>query len=526
MKFSVLHLALVAFSSLICLTTSVIASPSSDFVPLGQVISGNNASVLAVNDNGEGPLYEFGSNVQISRDGKRSAVGAPPSKYGSDGSVAVFDCNNEGEWVEIFLLQGPTIAGDRFALSDDGQVLAVRHLNGDATVYRYKPDLQRFIKMGLKVTDPCTRPGRSLAVGHTTTDTSFGEGTWLLVGCELDRDLFTPHATTRNEEDPQALFGWQTAFWNPHKPGQPILIAVSAPNWNNKTGMVRVLQLDATRGSWQQLGEDLEGEAMDEGFGFALGISDSRGRPTLVVGAPRCSNGDLKLTGCVHVYDLEPSSSIGSYQWNHVDTMFGINPNDSLGRSVSVNGAGTRVVAASFNHERQRGILIIYERDSSSKLFQPIDELVGVEQFGQWGASVDMDESGSVVVSGSPFIKTPEGGLGTVQVFVQGGYQRSGASYDSGMIIGEGPGFLDDPANADPTSSNSTSSENPSNETTSVLKQQKLQPTLQGDNNTETITVGKLAIAGAFLSLIVICTAVLVKTIGGWSSSDTSTLPV
>lgn len=74
-------------------------------------------------------------------------------------------------------------------------------------------------------------------------------------------------------------------------------------NGADNAGSVRVFQYMTNTSSWEQLGQDLDGEAEDDRFGFSVAIS---GNGTVVAsGGPINSENGLASSGHARVYTLD-----------------------------------------------------------------------------------------------------------------------------------------------------------------------------------------------------------------------------
>jgi hypothetical protein len=91
----------------------------------------------------------------------------------------------------------------------------------------------------------------------------------------------------------------------------------------------------STSAQWLQLGLDIEGDSLDNYFGFSVGMNDSGDR--LVVGAPKF-NGNGTDAGLVGVFEWN------GVTWNQMGSgLNGENPFDQSGTSVSMDSAGSRI---------------------------------------------------------------------------------------------------------------------------------------------------------------------------------------
>jgi hypothetical protein len=97
------------------------------------------------------------------------------------------------------------------------------------------------------------------------------------------------------------------------------------------SGHVRCYQLSNNRQQWQQLGADINGDAGDEA---GISVSLSLDGTTLAIG----SHGISPYTGKVRVYRYS------SNNWNQLGSdLLGVSERDRFGNSVSMNSDGTRL---------------------------------------------------------------------------------------------------------------------------------------------------------------------------------------
>lgn len=80
-------------------------------------------------------------------------------------------------------------------------------------------------------------------------------------------------------------------------------VAVGRPRHNNgiheKAGIVKIF--DWSESGWIQVGQELVGQATDEGFGFAVALSSSGNR--VAIGGPCHNNGIHQKAGIVKIFD-------------------------------------------------------------------------------------------------------------------------------------------------------------------------------------------------------------------------------
>ena len=102
----------------------------------------------------------------------------------------------------------------------------------------------------------------------------------------------------------------------------------------SNSGHARVFDWNGT--AWTQVGADIDGEAADDRFGYAVSIDDAGDR--IVVGAIN-NDGGGSNSGHVRVYDLVGTT------WTQVGAdINGEAASDQFGYAVSINNAGDRIV--------------------------------------------------------------------------------------------------------------------------------------------------------------------------------------
>jgi hypothetical protein len=189
-------------------------------------------------------------------------------------------------------------------------------------------------------------------------------------------------------------------------------IAIGAP-FNNgisyNTGHVRVYQLSG--GLWQQKGGDIDGDAVDDFFGFAVSMPHPN---ILAVGAFQLHSNNGHY-GYVNVY-----------RWNGVNwvqrgqKILGETTNDYSGRTVSMPDSNTIAIGAIGNRGNNgtgyySGQVRIYKWNGTSWIQKGID--LDAEASGdQFGNSVSMPDSNTVAIGG-PYNDGNGSGAGHVRVY-------------------------------------------------------------------------------------------------------------
>ncbi|WP_100610513.1 T9SS type A sorting domain-containing protein [Confluentibacter lentus] len=174
------------------------------------------------------------------------------------------------------------------------------------------------------------------------------------------------------------------------------IVAIGAPrndgNGSN-SGHARIYEWNGT--SWSQKGQDINGEAVDDFFGFSISIS-SNGNVVAIGGA--FNNGNGVDSGHVRVYQWNGTSWVQLGQ--DID---GEAANDYSGYNLSLSSDGTIVAIAAPNNDgngSNSGHTRVYQWNGTTwiKLGQDIDGEAANDQTG-WGISLSSD--GSIVAIGA-----------------------------------------------------------------------------------------------------------------------------
>ena len=163
----------------------------------------------------------------------------------------------------------------------------------------------------------------------------------------------------------------------------------------SNAGHVRVFQLDGT--SWNQIGNDIEGEAQNDYSGYSVSINSAGTRVAIGAYFNDASDGTLADAGHTRVYEWDGTS------WNKMgDDIDGEAQGDRSGHSVSISGDGTRVAIGAYlndDADLQAGHARVFEWDGASwnKMGEDLD---GRDQYDYYGYSVSLSEDGTRVVVG------------------------------------------------------------------------------------------------------------------------------
>lgn len=224
-------------------------------------------------------------------------------------------------------------------------------------------------------------------------------GTWSQIGSNI-------YGKTPNDR-----FGWSVSL-----SADGNFVAIGAPYTNNADelyqGLVRVYK--NTSGVWSQIGADINGEAIDDEFGYSVSLSSDGN--TVAIGAPsNDGNGDRSGSTRVYNYNIGAWTQIGS----DID---GEDAVDNSGTSVSLSSDGSIVaIGADLNDgnggtDSVSGHVRIYQIISGEWL------QVGSDINGEYGetlgVSVSLSSNGDIVAMGGDYASNANGDLsGTVRIY-------------------------------------------------------------------------------------------------------------
>ena len=336
----------------------------------------------------------FGWSVDIAADGSTILLGSPRYNDYTDrpGYARVYSLNNDEEagantWKQIGLdIVGEAI-GDQFGLSVS--------ISGD---------------------------GKTLAVGADTNDANHGENSGHVRIYRLENDGVSWEQVGDDivGEVARDLLGHSVSLSaNGSIVATGAILGASNPNNGVRTGQVKVFRIDSAGSSWEQLGQSIYGDNVDDVFGWSVDISPDG--YTLAIGSP----GSFRKTdrpGYVRVFSLEEDDEVGTVRWKRIGKdITGEANGDLCGWSVSLSdNARTLAVGAPYNDVNggNSGLVRVYRIiDSESGWMKLGKDIDGEADGDESGASVCLSGDGNTVAIGSKFSDDKLRDSGKVRVF-------------------------------------------------------------------------------------------------------------
>lgn len=377
---------------------------------------------------GEATGDAFGRWVSLSADGSTVGIAA----IGNDGNgenaghVRLFRRNAANQWVQLGQDINGEATGDNqsvmsVSLSADGSTIAVGaasgnpneiNTTGQVKLYRLNTANQ-WIQLGQDINGEAigdnsgysisfSADGSTVAIGASGNDSN---------GNNAGRvKLYRLNAANQWEQLGQSIDGKAVGDRAGHSvslSADGSIVALSAPNNpdfdprfppNVSPGQVRLYRLN-TSNRWEQLGQDINGEANNDISGWWASLSGDGS--TVAIGA-RLNNGNGSSSGHVRLYRLNASN-----QWIQLgQDLDGVAAEDQSGRSVSLSADGSTVaIGAPLNDSNgsNSGHVRLYQLNSSNQWVQ-FGQSINGEAAGDWsGYSVSVSADGSRLTIGAPF---------------------------------------------------------------------------------------------------------------------------
>lgn len=300
---------------------------------------------------------QYGFSLAMNAAGTRIAIGGLSGISSRSGRVEIYDLI-AGQWFQ----RGNTILGendgDQFGFSVDMNALGNR------------------VVVGARNND-----GNGSDAGHVRVfeEQTAATSSWVQLGSDL------------NGEAAGDKFGTSVAI---NASGDIVAIGAGEnDDGGNNAGHVRVFKWE--NNNWVQQGVDIDGQNTDENFGASLSISDDG--LILAAGANLHQHGPG--TGSVRVYQF--SNSSWNQMGNDIREN-GIN--EAFGTTLSLSGNGQRLAIGdqfNDNNAMSSGKVTIYDQSGGTwSLYDP-NPIEGNAIFDQLGKSIAMNKEGTRVVIGA-----------------------------------------------------------------------------------------------------------------------------
>ena len=324
------------------------------FLTLSQVQIGQDID-------GEAAKDYSGYTMNLSSDGSIvaiSAIGATHNDSDGDysGHVRVFE-NQIGTWVQV----GQDIDGEQaedssnqVSLSSDGTTVAIGAPGHDGLLGTYSGHVRVFKNQS---------------------------GTWVQVGQDIDG-------------------GSEIEFFgrSVNLSSDGSIVAIGAPSYYINGGFIEHVRIyENQSGTWVQVGQDIDGEAGYDGFGRSISLSTDG--TIVAIGAPE-NDGYEDGSGYVRIYENQSGTWVQVGQ-----DIEGEAEDDGFGRSISLSTDGNIIaIGAPQNDENgvNSGHVRVFENQSGTWV-QVGQDIEGEDANNKSGSSVSLSSDGSIVAIGAQY---------------------------------------------------------------------------------------------------------------------------
>jgi hypothetical protein len=385
-----------------------------------------NDSWVQIGNNivGESEYDEFGESISVSSDGSIIAIGTSKNSENS-GRVRIYKNINDS-WTQIGgNINGEAIldfSGRSISLSSDGSIVAIgapqndnSNLNsGHVRIYRNVND--SWIQIGNDIDGEAkydafgesvsiSGDGSILVIGAPrNSETGGGSGhariyenvndSWVQIGNDIDGE-FGVSADNFGESIDISSDG--------------SVIAVGVPGNDAYKGDVRVFK--NTNSKWDQIGDNIEGEADGDRFGTSVCLSSDG---SIVAIGSKFNDGNGFNSGHVRIYKNINDSwvQIG----NDLDGEFAF---DESGNSISLSLDGSTVAIGSYKNNKNgtnSGHVRIYKNMNDSWV-QIGNDINGQAEDAGLGYSVSLSFDGKILAVGIPYNHDFSFGSSSVKVY-------------------------------------------------------------------------------------------------------------
>ena len=357
---------------------------------------------------GEAANDESGYSVSINAIGNRVAIGA----WGNgdfSGHTRIYEYSN-GTWTQLGLDIDGEVEGDlsgySVSMNDAGDRVAIGAIgNGDFSghtrIYEYSNGTWTQLGQDIDGEGVNDQSGSSVSINAA--------GDRVAIGARFNDDNGYSAGHTRiykfdginwiqlgQDIDGEAVDDRSGHSVSMNAAGDRVAIGALLNDGNgDNSGHTRVYEYTVSTQAWTQLGDDIDGEAANDWSGFSVSMNATGDR--VAIGA-RLNDGSDINSGHTRIYEYNGAN------WTQLgQDIDGEAANDLSGYSVSMNDAGDRVAIGAINNDgngNSSGHTRIYEY-SNGAWTQLGDDIDGEAVDDQSGRSVSMNDAGDRVAIGA-----------------------------------------------------------------------------------------------------------------------------
>jgi len=377
---------------------------------------------------GETARDYVGYSVSLSDDGNIIAVGYPGSYSNNSCYVRIFE-NSGGSWVQLGQDISGEVIDDEFghsvSLSSDGYTVAIGApengpSRGHVRIYNFNGSSWNQLGQDIDGEENGDESGNSVSISD--------DGNTVAIGARYsDGDcnncngydyghvrIYNWNGNSWNQlgqdldgENPYDMFGYSVSLSSDGN-----TVAIGGPNnpgnngssWSD-AGHVRIYNYNGS--SWYQLGDDIDGFSANYRMGYSVSLSSDGN--TVAIGAAGADK--------VYIYSYNGSSWVQLGQELNGEAYM-----DGSGESVSLSADGITVAIGAIGNDGNgtlAGHVRIYSFNGSSWV-QLGNDIDGEAAYDQIGHSVSLSSDGNTIAIGAPDIGG-DADIGYVSVFSLGG---------------------------------------------------------------------------------------------------------
>jgi len=319
----------------------------------------NNWVQLGTDIDGENEDDRFGYDVSLSSNGSRVAIGSHMNDTGgrNAGHTRIFEFNGV-DWIQL----GNTIIGEGI---DDMSGFTIS-ISGDGNRVAIGARANRTNNLGIRL-------------GHTRIF-EFNGVDWEQLGSDIDGEGVNDN------------FGYDVSL---NETGNMVAIGGRSNDGTAQdAGHVQVFSFEGN--NWVQVGQDIDGEAEGDEFGYTVSLNDVGDR--VAIGAI-LNDGNGLDSGHVRVFQLISNSWVQIGQ-----DLDGENPDDRYGEAISLSGDGNTLAIGARSHANGSltgvGHVQMFRLESGNWT-QLGEDFNGELQGDQFGTSVTLNSDGSILGVGN-----------------------------------------------------------------------------------------------------------------------------
>jgi hypothetical protein len=390
----------------------------SDTLTVNSGIIPNEWNQRGIDIIGESYSNNSGYSVSLSADGTTVAIGA----YANDnangnnaGSTRIYNYI-ANQWIQLGQdidgEAGDDYSGISVSLSADGTRVAIgAYLNnntngnyaGSTRVYDYNSNTNTWVKLGQDIDGEAgdDNSGYSVSLSADGTTVAIGAYGNDANGNEAGSTRVYKYIANQWNQLGQDIDGEAAGDWSGYSvslSADGTIVAIGGiQDGNNDPGVSRVYQYNSNLNLWNQLGQDIDGEAAGDNSGVSVSLSADG--TTVAIGAyGNDANGND--AGSTRVYKYIAN------QWNQLgQDIDGEAVGDNSGVSVSLSADGTIVAIGSYKNNdagNRTGQTRIYEYNTTFNVWNQIgSDIEGKQVLEYSGYSVCISGDGTIVAIGA-----------------------------------------------------------------------------------------------------------------------------